>query len=212
MATPWEDLIRAALTEDDPPVDTVWMHRAARYLAWVDRFAESHDLTGLRDPERRVRVFVIYPLRMVHRLRPFGLEERRGMDIGTGGGVPGIGMLIAGWRGPFWLVERSTRKATLLAEWLPALLPEEIRTRVEVIARDARTLRLHRDDRTYWCISQGVNWTARPLRRWIERRIEWGVPMVWVTTPRRATLRLAGRTPDRVLDIDTGYALLCWNV
>jgi|GEM_PF-1581303 len=212
MATDWTDhvlraLERAGLTPPSP----VWMDLAVRYLRWVDTYAESHDLTAIRDPDRRVAVFLLYPLRLVHILRPLSLEARTGIDIGTGAGVPGLGMLLGGWSGPLWLVERAVKKAALLEGFLTDLTPvlqrHGLRADVRVVPQDVRSVRL---PDPYWCISQGVNWLANPLRRWVEKRIRAGIPMVWVTTPRRADVRLGGRPPSQVVLLSPEYAALVW--
>jgi len=212
MATDWADHVVKALERAGlAPPSPAWTDLAVLYLRWVDTYAESHDLTAIRDPHRRVEVFLLQPLRLVQALRPLGLEARTGIDIGTGAGVPGVGLVLGGWRGPLWLVERAVKKADLLARFLADLTPvlrrHGLQTDVRVVPQDVRSVRL---PATYWCVSQGVNWLENPLRRWVERRIRDGVPMVWVTTPRREAIRLGGRPPTRVVPLSPYYAALVW--
>ncbi|MCS7312935.1 MAG: class I SAM-dependent methyltransferase [Acidobacteria bacterium] len=200
-------LERAGLTPPSP----AWTELAVLYLGWVDTYAESHDLTAIRDRDRRVEVFLLQPLRLVQGLRPLGLEARTGIDIGTGAGVPSIGMILGGWRGPFWLVERAVKKADLLERFLtdlkPVLQRHGLATDVRVIPQDVRTVQL---PEASWCVSQGVNWLENPLRRWVEKRIRDGVPMVWVTTPRRESIRLGGRPPTHSISLSPYYMVLIW--
>lgn len=212
MATDWTAHVVRALEQTGLPLPSpAWPELAARYLAWVETYAESHDLTAIRDPDRRVEVFLVQPLRLVTVLRPHGLEARTGLDIGTGAGVPGVGMLLGGWSGPLWLVERSVKKAALLQEFLadlrPALTTLGFSADVRVVPQDIRSVRL---PQAFWCVSQGVNWLANPLRRWVEKRIRAGAPMVWVTTPRRAGIRLGGRPPTRVAPLSPHSVALLW--
>ncbi|GBC84893.1 Ribosomal RNA small subunit methyltransferase G [bacterium HR11] len=212
MATDWTDHVVKALERAGlAPPSPAWTELAGLYLRWVDTYAESHDLTAIRDPDRRVEVFLLQPLRLVQALRPLGLEDRTGLDVGTGAGVPGVGMILGGWRGPLWLVERAVKKADLLERFLTDLTPvlrrHGLQTDVRVVPRDVRSVR---PPDPYWCVSQGVNWLENPLRRWVEKQIRGGIPMVWITTPRRETVRLGSRPPTQTIRLSPYYAALVW--
>lgn len=89
--------------------------RAATLLAWRDRLLEENsrvNLTGVRDPEDAVPRLIVDSLAVAADLaeRPLPAHSKV-VDLGTGGGVPGVPLAIAYPELEVHLVESRVRKA-----------------------------------------------------------------------------------------------------
>ncbi len=178
---------------------------AATYLSLVNTHRASHRLTGITDPERLVRTFIIRPLEVFRRLENYPISRTHDIyDLGSGGGVPGIAMAIAAPNLSFVLVERSTTRAAFLKEVVRRLnLPN-----VAVYPGDAVELTPEPGD---WIVTQGVNLLKKPLRRYIHRWIQSGVHLAWITLRRKAqTVRFADRPPQMIHLPDDPYVIALW--
>jgi 16S rRNA (guanine527-N7)-methyltransferase len=102
------------------------------YLALLLKWNRTYNLTAIRDPERMVTHHVLDALAVLPHLP--GLATLRLLDVGSGGGVPGIPLAIArpGWR--VVLLDSSHKKAAFLAQAvmeLPLPNAEAVAARVE---------------------------------------------------------------------------------
>jgi 16S rRNA (guanine527-N7)-methyltransferase len=111
----------------------------AAYLALLAKWNKVHNLTAIREPDRMVTHHVLDSLSVLPALAALGdpLDGARVLDIGSGGGVPGIPLAIAR---PDWhvtLCEPSHKKSAFLAQAAAELpLPN-----VDVAASRAEDLR-----------------------------------------------------------------------
>ena len=86
----------------------------AAYLALLAKWNKTYNLTAIREPARMVTHHLLDALSVVPHLP--AVASVRILDVGSGGGVPGIPLAIArpGWR--FTLIDASSKKATFLTQ------------------------------------------------------------------------------------------------
>lgn len=102
------------------------------YVALLEKWNRVYNLTAIREPERMASHHLLDSLAVLPHLGD--AAPLRLVDIGSGGGSPGIPLAIArpGWR--VALVERSPKKAAFLRQAqaeLPLPNVEVVETRVE---------------------------------------------------------------------------------
>jgi 16S rRNA (guanine527-N7)-methyltransferase len=83
---------------------------------WLRAVLETPGLTSLRDPSEARRVLVEDSLRAVPLLDGLGDPV---VDVGSGGGAPGIPLALALPTREFVLLESQRRKCSFLARWAP---------------------------------------------------------------------------------------------
>jgi 16S rRNA (guanine527-N7)-methyltransferase len=83
---------------------------------WLRAVLEMPGLTSLRDPEEAQRVLVDDSLRAVALLQDLGDPI---VDVGSGGGAPGIPLALVLPGREFVLLESQRRKCTFLERWAP---------------------------------------------------------------------------------------------
>jgi 16S rRNA (guanine527-N7)-methyltransferase len=102
------------------------------YLALLAKWNRTYNLTAIREPERMVTHHALDSLAVVpHLPARAGL---RILDVGSGGGLPGIPIAIARPDAHVTLVDASGKKATFLAQAaieLPLANVEAVAARVE---------------------------------------------------------------------------------
>jgi 16S rRNA (guanine527-N7)-methyltransferase len=86
----------------------------ADYLALLAKWNKTYNLTAIRDPSRMVTHHVLDALAVLPHLR--ASPTLRVLDVGSGGGVPGIPLAIArpGWR--VVMVDPNHKKAAFLTQ------------------------------------------------------------------------------------------------
>ena len=113
----------------------------ARLLAYVDLLAKwnrTYNLTAIREPVRMITHHVLDALAIVQHLP--ARDTLRVLDVGSGGGVPGIPLAIAR---PHWdvtLLDSNSKKTTFLTQATIELGLANIHVataRVEAYAHDA---------------------------------------------------------------------------
>jgi 16S rRNA (guanine527-N7)-methyltransferase len=85
--------------------------------AWLAAVLETPGLTALRDPDEARRVLLEDSLRGVEVVRAFGGPV---VDVGSGGGAPGIPLAHALPGREVVLLEAERRKCAFLEAWAPA--------------------------------------------------------------------------------------------
>ena len=142
--TPATDL-RASAAALGVPLTPVSESRLERLLARVREEGQTQNLTAILEPGDMVVDHLLDSLALAGVAAGLGVpigEGTRGVDIGSGGGFPGI-PLAAAIPGSRWiLVESEGRKA----EWLRRIVSELGLTQVEVFQGRARELRHNRAD------------------------------------------------------------------
>ncbi|MCE9590385.1 MAG: 16S rRNA (guanine(527)-N(7))-methyltransferase RsmG [Planctomycetes bacterium] len=89
--------------------------RLALYLALLLDANERFNLTGIREPEAAWRRHIIDSLTVLPGLEEFAAGARM-IDVGSGGGLPGIPLAIARPDMEFTLLEATGKKANFLRE------------------------------------------------------------------------------------------------
>ena len=113
--------------------------KLAAYLALLAKWNRTYNLTAIREPERMVTHHVLDSLAVVPHL-----PSREGiavLDVGSGGGLPGIPIAIARPDARVVLVDSASKKAAFLAQAaieLPLRNVEAVAARVEDYASPRR--------------------------------------------------------------------------
>jgi 16S rRNA (guanine527-N7)-methyltransferase len=92
--------------------------RLADFLALLGKWNRVYNLTAIREPERMVTHHVLDSLAIVPALEALGVGQAgvRVLDVGSGGGLPGLPLAIARPQWQVTLCEPSHKKATFLAQ------------------------------------------------------------------------------------------------
>lgn len=88
--------------------------RLERYLALLEKWNRTYNLTSIRDRAQMVTHHLLDALAILPRL-----PQRAGLavlDVGTGGGVPGIPLAIARPDWSFTLLDSNTKKVAFLTQ------------------------------------------------------------------------------------------------
>jgi 16S rRNA (guanine527-N7)-methyltransferase len=104
----------AGLSALELDADTGVGAKLAQYVALLDKWNRKHNLTAIRDPEQMVTHHLLDSLAVLAHLPR--QERLRVLDIGSGGGLPGIPLAIAkqGWR--VVLLDSNHKKAVFLRQ------------------------------------------------------------------------------------------------
>ena len=105
--------------------------KLAAYLALLAKWNRTFNLTAIREPERMVTHHALDSLAIVPAL-PLGTI--RVLDVGSGGGLPGIPIAIARPDAEVVMIDASGKKATFLAQAaieLPLANASSVASRVE---------------------------------------------------------------------------------
>jgi len=105
--------------------------KLAAYLALLAKWNRTYNLTAIREPERMVTHHALDSLAIVPALPSRAI---RVLDVGSGGGLPGIPIAIARPDAEVVMVDSSGKKATFLAQAaieLPLANASSVASRVE---------------------------------------------------------------------------------
>jgi len=114
------------------PLPAGGLARLESYLALLAKWNRTYNLTAIREPERMVTHHALDSLAVVPHLPP--RSGIRVLDIGSGGGLPGIPIAIARPDAQVAMVDASAKKAAFLAQAaieLPLRNVEAIGARIE---------------------------------------------------------------------------------
>lgn len=87
-------------------------NRLLAYLRLLEKWNRVHNLTAIRDPEQMVVLHVLDSLAVL----PHVASATTLLDVGTGGGLPGIPLAIARPELAVTLLDSSRKKTTFLAQ------------------------------------------------------------------------------------------------
>ena len=105
--------------------------KLAAYLALLAKWNRTYNLTAIREPERMVTHHALDSLAIVPALPSRAI---RVLDVGSGGGLPGIPIAIARPDAEVVMIDSSGKKATFLAQAaieLPLANASSVASRVE---------------------------------------------------------------------------------
>jgi len=126
------DLLDTGLAELDLPLPEGVRERLLDYVALLDKWNHTYNLTAVREPEAMVTQHILDTLAILPHL-PGGSMA----DIGSGGGIPGLPIAIAQPKRKVTLVESNQKKAAFLRQAVIELAPgnvEVVEGRVESLA------------------------------------------------------------------------------
>ena len=103
--------LQAGVTELGLALDASVLERLLDYLALLHEANQIHNLTAIRDPNEMVSKHLLDSLSVL----PY-ISAERIVDVGSGGGVPGIPLLIAGACKRVVLVDCIGKKMRVAAE------------------------------------------------------------------------------------------------
>lgn len=88
--------------------------RLRRYIDLLAKWNRTYNLTAIREPERMVTHHVLDALAVLAHLPP--RDTLRVLDVGSGGGVPGIPLAIARPQWRITLLDANGKKTTFLTQ------------------------------------------------------------------------------------------------
>ena len=91
--TSWLDLLRAGAKELNVPLADEQFEQLADYVALLAKWNAVYNLTAIRDPWQMVTHHILDSLSIVPHIA--AREGRSILDVGSGGGLPGIVLAIA---------------------------------------------------------------------------------------------------------------------
>ena len=95
-------------------VDAAAQTKLLAYIALLDKWNRTHNLTAIREPERMVTHHLLDALATVMHLPE--AETLRLIDVGSGGGLPGVPLAIARPRWRVTLLDSNRKKAAFLRQ------------------------------------------------------------------------------------------------
>ena len=124
------------------------LDRLCAYLALLHKWNQVHNLTAIREPAQMVTLHLLDSLALLPWLQQIAITPtRRVLDVGTGGGLPGIPLAIAGpsLTGTSFLsvglLDSNQKKAAFLQQAVTELELNQSDTEVRVFAE---RIELHR--------------------------------------------------------------------
>ena len=97
-------------------LETNRQERLIDYLAELHKHNQLHNLTAIREPEQMVAKHLLDALSVL----PFARCERL-VDVGSGGGIPGLPLLLAGACESLLLIDSVGKKARVMQEIVDSL-------------------------------------------------------------------------------------------
>jgi 16S rRNA (guanine527-N7)-methyltransferase len=95
-------------------IDATAQAKLLAYIALLDKWNRTHNLTAIREPERMVTHHLLDALATLPHL-PDAASARL-IDVGSGGGLPGVPLAIARPRWRITLLDSNRKKAAFLRQ------------------------------------------------------------------------------------------------
>jgi 16S rRNA (guanine527-N7)-methyltransferase len=131
--------LAAGVTALGVDIDPTAQAKLLAYLALLDKWNRTHILTAIREPARMVTHHLLDALAVLPHLPD--TSELRLLDVGSGGGVPGLPLAIARPRWRVTLLDSNRKKAAFLRQAVADLEvnnAEVVAARVEDFAPEVR--------------------------------------------------------------------------
>jgi 16S rRNA (guanine527-N7)-methyltransferase len=131
--------LAAGVTALGVDIDPTAQAKLLAYLALLDKWNRTHNLTAIREPARMVTHHLLDALAVLPHLPD--TSELRLLDVGSGGGVPGLPLAIARPRWRVTLLDSNRKKAAFLRQAVAELEvnnAEVVAARVEDFAPEVR--------------------------------------------------------------------------
>jgi 16S rRNA (guanine527-N7)-methyltransferase len=144
----FHDTLRAGLAELALELAPAQLDGLDAFVRLLLRWTQAINLTAIREPEAVARDHLLDSLSAVPLLREWGVE--RILDLGSGGGLPGIPLAIAFPESHVLLVESVGKKAGFLRTAVAADVAGGMRGRVAVAAARAEDLAVPERGRAQW--------------------------------------------------------------
>ncbi len=129
------DVLAAGIVALGLDIDATGRARLGDYVALLDKWNRTHNLTAIRDPAQMITHHLLDSLSMLPYLPAGG--GLRAIDVGSGGGLPGVPLAIARPDAHVTLLDSNRKKTAFLEQAAIELsLPnvEVIASRVEDFA------------------------------------------------------------------------------
>jgi 16S rRNA (guanine527-N7)-methyltransferase len=194
----YDDVVAAGLAALGLTLDDATRTAIADHVRLLLAWTAAINLTAIREPVAAAHEHVVDSLTALPLLRSRNTPDL--LDLGSGGGFPGIPLALALPRARTVLVESVGKKATFLAAVIDAL---ELRPRVAVAATRAETLAADPHHRGRW--STVVVRAVGPLAELAELSLPLLAPGgVMVAWKRRSEATPEGRAAPETRDADDG--------
>jgi 16S rRNA (guanine527-N7)-methyltransferase len=100
--------------------------RVLQYVVLLNKWNKVYNLTAVREPERMIGLHMLDSLAVVphlaHTQTPTQLHTQRLLDVGTGGGLPGIALAIARADMHVTMLDSLQKKTTFVRQAIGELL------------------------------------------------------------------------------------------
>jgi 16S rRNA (guanine527-N7)-methyltransferase len=106
--------LRAGIASLRLDLDAAVQAKLLAYLALLEKWNRTHNLTAVREPERMLSLHLLDSLAAIPQLPR--LERLHLADVGSGGGLPGIPLAIARPQWAVTLIESSEKKCAFLRQ------------------------------------------------------------------------------------------------
>src|SRR2546426_4352294 len=98
-------------------VDAAAQTKLLAYTALLDKWNRTHNLTAIREPQRVVTYHLLDALATVPHLPD--AASLRLIDVGSGGGLPGVSLAVVRPQGGGTLLDSNRKKGAVLAQAPP---------------------------------------------------------------------------------------------
>lgn len=129
------ELLKDGLAQLEMSLDPATQEKLLQYVTLLEKWNRVYNLTAVRKPERMIGLHILDSLSVL----PHVLEAKRVLDVGTGGGLPGMPLAIAlATAVPEWritMLDAVAKKTTFVRQAISELAlgnADVVNERVEV--------------------------------------------------------------------------------